>query len=234
MTPDAWLLSCEHAGRRIPRRHASHFAGAGRTLAGHRGHDRGALALARRLSRRLGCPLHFQTVSRLLVDLNRSPRHPRVFSEYVRDLPREEKERILARWHRPYREALADAVEARRRRGRRVVHVSVHSFTPVLAGVVRRCEVGILYDPRRAPERRLAVRWQAILRELAPGLRVRRNYPYRGAADGLTSALRRRFGARHYLGLELEVNQRHLGRSPAGPVLDAIEASLVRLRRAGR
>jgi hypothetical protein len=43
---------------------------------------------------------------------------------------------------------------------------------------------------------------------------VRRNYPYRGTADGFTTYLRRQFSARKYLGIELEVNQSLLGRQP--------------------
>ena len=38
-------------------------------------------------------------------------------------------------------------------------------------------------------------------------LRVRRNYPYAGKGDGLTSYLRRRFPPGAYVGIELEVNQ---------------------------
>ena len=41
-------------------------------------------------------------------------------------------------------------------------------------------------------------------------LRVRRNYPYRGDADGLTTTLRRRFPWQRYLGIEIEVNQKHV------------------------
>ena len=37
---------------------------------------------------------------------------------------------------------------------------------------------------------------------------MRRNYPYAGKGDGLTSYLRRRFGPAAYVGVELEVNQR--------------------------
>jgi hypothetical protein len=40
---------------------------------------------------------------------------------------------------------------------------------------------------------------------------VRRNYPYRGNADGLTTALRRVHGADRYVGIEVELNQRLLG-----------------------
>ena len=40
-----------------------------------------------------------------------------------------------------------------------------------------------------------------------PGWRVRRNYPYRGCADGFTTALHRKFSNVYYAGIELEVNQ---------------------------
>jgi hypothetical protein len=37
---------------------------------------------------------------------------------------------------------------------------------------------------------------------------VRRNYPYAGRADGVTSHLRLRFPPGVYVGIELEVNQK--------------------------
>ena len=36
---------------------------------------------------------------------------------------------------------------------------------------------------------------------------MRRNYPYAGKGDGLTSHLRRRFPPGAYVGIELEINQ---------------------------
>ena len=93
-------------------------------------------------------------------------------------------------------------------RGRRVIHVSSHSFTPVLDGKVRRADVGLLYDPGRRGEAELCARWKASLAAFAPELRVRRNYPYAGKGDGLTSHLRLRFAQSAYVGIELEVNQR--------------------------
>ena len=44
---------------------------------------------------------------------------------------------------------------------------------------------------------------------------MRRNDPYRGASDGLTTRLRARFPAGRYRGIELEVNQRLLAGSAA-------------------
>ena len=40
---------------------------------------------------------------------------------------------------------------------------------------------------------------------------LRRNYPYRGVSDALVTHLRRRYGSRGYVGMELEVNQKHVG-----------------------
>jgi len=208
---DSLLLTCEHGGNRIPRALAPAFRGAGRALASHRGWDPGALALARLLARRLGRPLRAVTWSRLLVDANRAPGNPRIWSPFTAALPRPERLRILERWWWPHRRAVEAAVAAAAGRGRRVVHVAVHSFAPVLDGRVRSADVGLLYDSRRRREAELCRRWIAILGRLDPELRLRRNYPYRGDADGLTTWLRRRHPESRYLGVELEVNQARVG-----------------------
>lgn len=221
------VLSCEHASNAVPARLRACFANAGSALAGHHGWDPGALSLARRLARRLRAPLFEGRVSRLVVDLNRSRRHPRLHSRWLAALPAEERRRIVARWWEPYRSAVERRVAAELRAGRRVLHVSVHSFTPRLRGRTRRCDVALLYDPARAAERRLAARWRDGL--VAAGIRVRRNHPYRGTADGLTTALRTRFPARAYSGIELELNQRHVGTAREEELARALEASLAAL-----
>jgi hypothetical protein len=53
----------------------------------------------------------------------------------------------------------------------------------------------------------VCARWKEALAASAPELRVRRNYPYAGKGDGLTSHLRVRFTQSNYVGIELEVNQ---------------------------
>ncbi len=204
------LVTCEHAGNAVPRRYASLFRGRERLLRSHRGWDPGGIELARKIARRLGAPLIASTVTRLLVDPNRSSHNPRVFSEVTRDLDADEKRRILERHHRPHRDRVASRVSVLVGDGARVLHVGVHTFTPVLSGEVRRADVSLLYDPRRRGERELCALWRRSLAEGLPGLRVLRNTPYRGAADGLTTALRRRFAPSRYLGIELEVNQKHL------------------------
>ncbi|MEZ5988427.1 MAG: N-formylglutamate amidohydrolase [Planctomycetota bacterium] len=209
MRPEVLLLSAEHGGNRIPARWAHLFASraARAALAGHRGSDPGSLAFARFLARSLGAPLVATTTSRLLVEVNRSPGHPRLWSEWTRDLDPDDRRAILAAHYEPHRRAVEDGVRAALARAASVLHLSVHSFVPVLDGVARTTEVGLLYDPARGPERRFCTDLAAALRVLGPELRVHRNRPYRGAADGLTTWLRRRFPAGRYLGVELELRQ---------------------------
>lgn len=208
MAPTALILTCEHATAAIPAAYRGLFGAQQALLATHRGSDLGALALARRLAKHGGAPLFAATASRLLVDLNRSLHHPRVFSPVTRALSAVERQALVERHYLPHREAVTAAIEAALRpRGAQVLHVGVHSFTPVLHGEVRQTDIGLLYDPSRPGEASLARVWKHALRAVEPRLRTRFNYPYHGTSDGFTTALRRQFGPRRYLGVELEINQ---------------------------
>jgi predicted N-formylglutamate amidohydrolase len=221
----AVLVSCEHGGNRVPRAERALFAGAARVLASHRGYDAGALDVARRLARAWRVPLLPATTTRLLVDLNRSPDNPAVFSAFTRGLPFARRAALLARHHRPHWQRVRAAIA--RTRGR-ALHVAVHSFTPVLRGARRDFGIGILYDPKRRAERELALAWQRALARALPGVGVRRNAPYRGAADGLTTALRRELPAHRYRGIEIELNQRLLATAAQRRALAAALAALLR------
>ncbi len=201
------LLTCEHGGNAIPAGYRRLFAGCGGRLASHEGYDIGAHAAARTLQRHWEAPLIRATVSRLLVDLNRSVGHRALFSPVTRALPAAERARLLARHYHPYRGLVENWIAARIACGERVLHLSVHSFTPLWRGARRDCDLGLLYDPARPHERRLCRAWQAALACSRAGWEVRRNFPYRGTSDGLVVALRRHFPAARYLGIELELNQ---------------------------
>jgi predicted N-formylglutamate amidohydrolase len=204
----ALLLSCEHGGNRVPEPYRSLFADHTDLLQTHRGYDLGILPLARQLARDLDAPSEIAEVTRLLVDLNRSVAHPALFSFITRKLPAGERKEILRHHYHPYRQALEERVARLIETGRQVVHIAVHSFTPELQGQIRNTDIGLLYDPTRTWEKAFCLRWQRALSTLDPQLRIRRNYPYHGAADSLGKALRRRFGANDYLAIELEINQR--------------------------
>ena len=221
------LLTCEHAGNSVPTRWRALFEGADAVLESHRGWDAGALDLSRRLAERLNVRLVAHHVTRLLVDANRSSGHPRLFSEYTRGLGRAERERIMERHHDAHWREVRAAVDAGIRASGTVIHVGVHSFVPILDDRTRDVDVGLLYDPRRHRERELARNWLRAVRMRLPGLRVRANQPYRGVSDGLTTALRRSYPDRVYLGLEVEVSQALLsGPDAVAHIADVLSGAL--------
>ncbi len=227
--PAAVVLTCEHAGNRIPREHAAHFASAQAkaALQSHRGWDPGALPLGKLMSKRLGVPLLSTPWSRLLVEANRSAHRPKVWSDFTADLPPTEHERVLAKYWRPHREEVEAAIREAISKHGSVVHVAVHSFTPELHGEVRNADVAFLYDTKRRPEGDLARRWGKRFGEVLPDVRVRYNYPYRGDTDGLPFALRKQHGAARFRGYELEVNQALLATPRWKDVGEALAATLV-------
>jgi predicted N-formylglutamate amidohydrolase len=197
------ILTCEHYSAWIPERWRGAFAGKEEILQSHRGWDIGAPEIVKSV-RPLACATFLGKWSRLLIDLNRSELHVNCFSEFTKGLTLGERRELVESVHRPFRRDVAEAIRGIIDQGERVVHLSVHTFTPVLKGQQRNADVGLLYDPARAGEKEFVRRWQLAF----PGeLRVRRNYPYRGIADGHTTALRRVFPNENYIGVELEVNQ---------------------------
>jgi predicted N-formylglutamate amidohydrolase len=207
------VFSCEHGGHRIPVLYRPLFEPHQALLCSHFGYDIGALRLARELAAAFGAPLFTATVSRLLIDLNRSPSHPHLYSATTRSLAPAQRKQIFARYYQPYRSALQQQVTEIIGNGYRAVHISCHSFTPVLDGKTRRADIGLLYDPARSVEAMLCQRWQRELSLRLPELAIRRNAPYKGVADGFTSALRRQLGSDQYCGIEIEINQIHVTRN---------------------
>jgi predicted N-formylglutamate amidohydrolase len=239
----AIVVTCEHGGNRVPIEYQDLFRRAGPALASHRGWDAGTVALARDLAREVAWAMpnvpmtvpRIATVTRLLADLNRSPHNPRVFSEWTRTLSRPERLQLLERYHTPHRMAVDADVAALAERGRQVLHLALHSFAPFMNGHVRQADLALLYDPARKSERALTGTWARTLQERLPELRVRRNQPYRGASDGLTTWLRRRHRDARYMGIEVEVNQTLLdsgGRFPR-EVTHALAETLAEVVRGG-
>ncbi|MDX9838051.1 MAG: N-formylglutamate amidohydrolase [Azoarcus sp.] len=220
---DALVITCEHGGNRIPPAYRVLFRCEQDLLASHRGFDAGALVMARSLARAFSAPLAYGTVSRLLVDLNRSIGHRHLHFDTVRKAPLAVREHILERYYQPYRKEVERLIMQTLKRQGRVIHISSHSFTPELRGRRREADIGLLYDPSRAGEVALCERWKAALETSAPELIVRRNYPYSGKADGVAAWFRARLPSDTYVGVELEINQKHV---------DAANPQWLALRRA--
>lgn len=225
MNPTTLIISCEHGGNDVPLAYAPLFAGFEAMLLTHRGWDPGSLTLAQAMASTLHAPLYSATTTRLLVDLNRSIGHHQLFSEPTQGLSGAEQAAIVSTSYRPHRDAVEGAVARFIAAGQRVVHIASHSFTPVMQGTIRRADVACLYDSRRLLERSLAVRWLAALHKADPALVLRRNYPYNGQSDGLSSMLRKRHAADEYVSIELEVNQRFA--LAGGPPWQAMQGAVI-------
>lgn len=209
----SFVLTCEHGGNAVPPAYAPLFQAHQELLASHRGYDIGAKGLFNEL-KNLAQATFFADTTRLLVELNRSLYHKALFSSVTKDLPEHEKQQILQEYYRPYREAVETKIQDLIFSGRQALHISVHSFTPVLQEEVRQADVGLLYDPQRSLEKRFCHDWKEKMKELSPGLQVRFNYPYKGVSDGFPTYLRRKFSEQQYIGIELEINQKYpLGES---------------------
>jgi predicted N-formylglutamate amidohydrolase len=175
-----FLLTCDHYGRLIPRALGDLGIPAGE-MERHIAWDIGIAGVAEQLSRALDAHLVAQRYSRLVIDCNRPPDAPSsipLISEATTipgndGLTRQAAEQRRKLIFQPYHRRIADIIDARLLHSRPTVLVSLHSFTPVYAGIARPWHIGTLYqrDTRLPP---LLLKW---LRAEA-GLVVGDNEPY--------------------------------------------------------
>lgn len=202
------------------------FAGADTILASHRGWDPGALNLSKYLARQLAAPLFIQKASRLLVEMNRSLHNKELFSEFTHHIDQRLKNNLLEKYYYPYRNEVEQKITQYVAQGSPVLHISVHTFTPVLNGIVRTVDIGLLYDDARLAEKQFCEEWkQRLDNELNESV-VMLNCPYNGADDGFTTYLRTKFQECDYLGIELEVNQKHNDTPEIKQIKEALVHSL--------
>lgn len=213
----ALLITCEHAGNIIPNQYQLLFAGQDEVLASHEGWDPGAWDVAAFLGEQLnakpiGCP-----TSRLLIEANRSLHHPQLFSRFTNSLNEKEKEALIKEIYLPYRKQVERKIAAS---SKPLLHLSIHSFTPVFHGQVRQVEIGLLFDPARKSEAHFCMQLKDKLQQHQADLNVQFNQPYLGTDDGFTTHLRSLYPDDQYLGIEIEINQKFL------PQLKGIQKTL--------
>lgn len=197
-------LTCEHAGHEVEDWLGDGLKIPNEVLLSHRGWDPGAFKIATRLKKRLMAPLWSVHSTRLLIEPNRSIGHPKLFSQYSKNLAPHLKAKALNLIYYPFRRQICHWIETQESE-ESIMHLSIHSFTPILNDVHRKADVGLLYDPASKLETQICHQLGLFLKDR--GWDVRKNYPYQGASDGHTTALRRQYGKR-YAGIEIEINQK--------------------------
>jgi predicted N-formylglutamate amidohydrolase len=183
------LILCDHAAAAVP----AALAGLGldqSQLTRHIGWDIGAAEVAVALAEAFGAPAVLSAYSRLVIDCNRDPTDPTsippvsdgvvVPGNQALSAPERLARAEACFW--PYHRAIAAQLERAAAAGIVPAALSIHSFTPVMAGIARPWQIGILWD--RDP--RLPQPLLARLRAL-PGLTIGENEPYSGRdAEGFT------------------------------------------------
>lgn len=205
------ILTCEHAFNTIPQEYQDLFINSQEILESHRGYDPGALDLFNEL-KDLADFSFFQETGRLLIEVNRSKGHSNLFSEFTKNLSETSKTRLLDEYYFPYRNSVEKQISSLIGKGEKLLHFSVHTFTPNLNEEIRNTDIGLLYDPIRSGEKEFCINFKRNLKDQNPELKIKFNYPYLGKADGFTTYLRKKF-PENYMGIELEVNQNFVSKN---------------------
>jgi predicted N-formylglutamate amidohydrolase len=155
-----FLLTSDHYGRLIPRALGDLGLPASE-LTRHIAWDIGIAGVADALSKHLGAHLVTQRYSRLVIDCNRPPdvpsSIPRISEATVipgnEAITRETAQTRQQAIFDPYHRRIAEVIDTRLRQSIPTVLVSLHSFTPVYAGIARPWHIGTLYhrDTRLPP-----------------------------------------------------------------------------------
>lgn len=184
------VLVCDHASNAVPAR--LNALGLNTVELGqHIAWDIGAAQVTRLLATRLNAPAVLCGYSRLVIDANRPPGDPTSIAT-VSDgvlvpgnshLDDAQAEARLDEVFWPYHHAITQALAHRWRHGhgQAPALIAIHSFTPVMNGVQRPWQLGVLWnrDPRLAEP--LLTRFRAY-----PDLCVGDNEPYSGREVGFT------------------------------------------------
>lgn len=209
-TTSYWIASCEHAGKTVPVKYIPLFEKHSELLESHQGWDPGAEDLTHVIAQKINTETFVYSYTRLLIEPNRSIKHPQLFSAITKNLDNHEKQLLIENYYKPYRNRIEMSAKSALAEGNVVFHISVHTFTPVWKGKERMVDIGLLYDPGRKFEKKFSNKWGERLHSLCPKLKILMNQPYKGRSDGLTSYLRNQLNSEKYIGIELEVNQKFL------------------------
>jgi predicted N-formylglutamate amidohydrolase len=211
-----FLLICDHYGRLIPRV-LGDLGLPESELTRHIAWDIGIAGVAEALSKHLDAHLVAQRYSRLVIDCNRPPTAPSsipIVSEATtipgnEGLAREAAQTRRRQIFEPYHRRIDEIIDARSAAGAPTVLVSLHSFTPVYAGIARPWHIGTLYqrDTRLPP---------LLLKHLRaePDLVVGDNEPY-AVSDETDYSIPVHGEARGLMNSGIEIRQDLIG-DPSG------------------
>jgi len=145
-----FVFLCDHASNHVPGELAA-LGLSDAELQRHIAWDIGAAGVTEALSEAFDAPAILCSNSRLVIDCNRQLTAPDLIPERSdatmipgnRQLTTPEKAHRIERWFRPYHDAVELALLERAARGVESIVVSIHSMTPILAGVARPWQIAL-------------------------------------------------------------------------------------------
>lgn len=177
------MLVGDHASNTIPKA-LGNLGLDDAALEQHIAYDIGSRKLIHHLSEHLDAPAILAGYSRLVVDLNRSLEDPSLMPEVSdntviegnKNLSQEHRNQRIKSFFTPYRCAVD--MMLRRFKEKEVVpaFISIHSFTPEMAGFSRPWHIGVLWDK----DPRIPLPLMQNLRAHPDGLNIGENEPYSG------------------------------------------------------
>lgn len=228
----SFLLTGDHAGVAIPEALGT-LGLSPHDLSRHIACDIGVAELGRKLAHRMDACFVEQQYSRLVIDCNRAPGRDdsippvsdgtAIPGNFVLESGmRSERVRAI---HAPYQTTIETILAERDRAGRKTILIALHSFTPVMAGMARPWDIGVLHA---GGDTTFAI---ALLNRLyrMDGMTVGDNNPYRMDDTDHTVPLHAYAARRPYA--ELEIRQDHLSDAAgqdlwAGRLTDALRSAM--------
>lgn len=207
MKPTVLLISCEHGSNKVPAKYMHLFGEKKLLLKTPQAYEVGALKIAEFIQDKLNCDLVTAKVSRLLIDCDHGLHHRNCFSKYSKKLSLEEKGELIDTYYHPYHNTIKKKIIAHIEKEQQVLHLSIHTFQPILKRILLNTAVGVLYHPHRHAEKEVSRIIHSLLLQQTPSYKTRMNYPFSGKNDFVLQSFRKQFEEKDYLGIKLDINQ---------------------------
>jgi predicted N-formylglutamate amidohydrolase len=197
-----FLIIADHASNRVPPE-IEDLGVDGADMERHIAWDIGTELLALRLQSLLKCPAVIAEWSRLVIDLNRDPKHPGLVPEisdgtlipFNSAMSAAEKMQRMQAYFAPYHQQISEKVSALEN----PFLVALHSFTPTMENKARPWEIGFLWNKQA----HWGIAAAEIMAELEPSCAIGLNQPYSGKTLNYTMDRHAEAHARPYLSIEI-------------------------------
>lgn len=207
MKPTILVLSCEHAVNTVPAEYVDLFKKSQKMLKSAYAYDIGAAQITAYLQQTLHCDIIKTNITRLLIDCDHSIHHSHCFSKYTKNLSDADKTTLIDTYYHPFYHQLQTCIASHIANKQQVLHISIHTFTPILRGLFQNTGIGVLYDSHRHAEKEVARLIHGVLLQETPPYRIRQNHPFSGSNDYVLKHFRSLYSEKEYLGIKMDINQ---------------------------